>query len=527
MTAHALAGITAYNIVLAAMGTALVFSLRPNLGALDFVRLLGVSYLVGVAAAMIAFTLVIVFGIPLGWPSIVVCVVLLGAGGVVLGRRRRSRGSPASVPPIILPSAAVLALVAVVLEAVFRKGRLQGLLEFDSWDSWGPKAKALYYFGHLSPQFLDDLPGGSYPPGVPALQAGALHAMGSADMVTVHLQYWFLGVGFVGAVIGLLVTRVEPLILLPFALLVFVMPDIRSRSVDLYGDLPLGFAIATAALLLALWLEDGDDWAILAVSLLCAGAVLTKREGAVLVICVVAAALVASLDRLRHVWRRLLTVLVASGAAWLAWQVWLSAHDLQGNGPSTGLHFLTDFSRGRDAMRTVTDNLFQFDLWLVSMTIGIAAVGLCLLVRAWRIAVYLAALIVFFIAGCTVILWSDPNLQLTDVNVVSRLVGTVALSVVAVTPLALQRAWGGLPRMQPIASWHRGLTWAAVASAAIAYPATLLAEGGARFPKTSDCIKPGAIGYADSYPAALRLGRGRPVRIAQDGCGRLRVSAGP
>jgi hypothetical protein len=519
MTVHAIAGVTAFNVVLAGMGTALLFALRPESTPRDLLRLAGVSYLVGVAAAMIAFTVVIVLGIPLGWPSMVVCVLLLSAGGVFAGRRRRGPPvAPGALLRLTLPSAAVLALVLVTLEAVFRKGRLQGLLEFDSWDSWGPKAKALYYFGHLQPHFLADLPGGSYPPGLPALLSGALHSIGSADMVTVHLQFWFLGAGFVAALIGLLAGRVDPLLLFPFALLVFVMPDIRSRSVDMYGDLTLGFAIATAALLFALWLEERDDWYVAAAAILGAGAVLTKREAIVLVICAVVAALIASLDRVRSVWLRFVGVLAAAVAAWAVWQIWLSAHHLHGNGPSGGLHFLTDFGRGWDALHTVVDDLFQFDLWLVSMTIFIAAVALCLLVQAWRLVLYASALLVLFVAGCSAVLWSDPSLQLTDVNVVSRLVGTVALSVVALTPLLLQRAWG-VPRVWNVPAWHRALAWGAVAAAAIAYPVTLLADGGARFPKVSDCVEPGGV-YVDSYPAAQRIGG---ARITQDGCGRLRV----
>src|SRR5262249_42206262 len=159
----------------------------------------------------------------------------------------------------------------------------------------------------------------------------------SPDVVTVHLQFWFLGLGFVAAVIGLLATRVEPLLIAPFALLVFVMPDIRSRSVDMYGDLTLGYAVAVAALLLALWVEDRSDWRIAVAAVLAAGAVLTKREGILLVVCLVAAALVASADRLRSVWLRLGAVLAAALSVWLVWQLWLSAHHLHGNGPTGGL----------------------------------------------------------------------------------------------------------------------------------------------------------------------------------------------
>jgi 4-amino-4-deoxy-L-arabinose transferase-like glycosyltransferase len=371
-----------------------------------------------------------------------------------------------------------------------------------------------------------------------------LHAIGSADVVTLHLQYWFLAVGFVAALLGLLATRVTPLVLLPFVSMVFVMPDIRSRSVDMYGDLPLGFFIATAALLVALWLEERREWWLPAASLLVAAAALTKREGVILAGCVVVAGLVASADRARKDWPRLLAVLLAAVGATLLWQIWLRAKGLPSNGPSGGLHFLTDLRRGWDSLHVVMNNLFTFDLWLLSLTIALAAAGLCLLVRAWRLALYLAALIVASVLGCAVILWSDPNLQLTDVNVVSRLVGTVALTAVAITPLALQRAWDAgegpsrVVAVQRAPFWQAAFAWGLVVAAAIAYPATLLAEGGARFPSASDCVHApppsGSVlvvfGHAASYDDALRL-RSRalalgtkPIRLAQDGCGRILVS---
>ena len=60
--------------------------------------------------------------------------------------------------------------------------------------------------------------------------------MGSADAVTLHLQYWFLGIGFAAAVAGLLWNRVHAGILLPLVLLMLLMPDLRNRAADLYGD---------------------------------------------------------------------------------------------------------------------------------------------------------------------------------------------------------------------------------------------------------------------------------------------------
>ena len=126
----------------------------------------------------------------------------------------------------------------------------------------------------------------------------------------------------------------------------------------------------------------------------------------------------------------------------------------------------------------------------------------------------------------------------------SRLVGTVALSVVALTPLALQRAWAaqdGTRRTVPSTRrpvWQLAFAWLLLAAGAIAYPATLLAENGARFPKDSDCIRapsPGqavlvVFGHPSSYADAMRLKTraltigANPVQVAQDGCGRVRVS---
>lgn len=551
MTLQAIVGLAVFNVLLAALGGTVLFALGPATTWKQLGRLAGLAYLLGVAALMVALTLLIVLGIPVNVLSTVLTAAAIVVASVLLGRRRRasqpaSREAHGGVPFVSVWSAGLIALLAVSLEAVFRKGRLQGLIEFDGWDSWGPRAKALYHFGHLDPHFLEGLPGGSYPPGFPALLATGLHAIGSADVVTLHLEYWFLAIGFVAALVGLLATRVSPLLLLPFAFVLFVLPDIRSRSVDMYGDLPLGFLVATAALLVALWLEERREWHLPAASLLLAAAVLTKREGVILAGCVVAAGLVASADRVRRDWPRLLGVFLAALAATFLWQIWLWAQGLPGNGPSGGLHFLTDVGRGWDAFHVVTKNLFTFDLWLLSMTIAIAAAGLCLLVRAWRFALYFVSLMFACVLGCSVILWSDPNLQLTDVNVVSRLVGTVALTVVALTPLALQQAWGAGERAprDPAAAeepgWQTALAWGLVVVGAIAYPATLLAEGGARFPKASDCVHAPAgsgsvlvvFGHEPSYPAALRL-RARaaaqgtsPVRVAQDGCGRVRVFVG-
>ena len=101
----------------------------------------------------------------------------------------------------------------------------------------------------------------SYPPGFPALQAASFHAMGSADVVTLNLNYWFLTLGFAAAAAGLLAPRVRGVILLPVLLLMLVLPGLTGIPVPGGADRPLAYLVATAALLVVLWLDERQDLA--------------------------------------------------------------------------------------------------------------------------------------------------------------------------------------------------------------------------------------------------------------------------
>ena len=96
---------------------------------------------------------------------------------------------------------------SLCIEAFYRVAHLQGPESFDGWAFWTAKAKAIYFFGGLDEHLFRTLPGATYPILLPTLHAIAFHFMGSADTVTLHLQYWLLLVGFVGAVAGLLRPR--------------------------------------------------------------------------------------------------------------------------------------------------------------------------------------------------------------------------------------------------------------------------------------------------------------------------------
>src|SRR6185503_14411773 len=259
MTVRALLGLAVANVVVLAAGGCLLWGVRGLRSWAEAVRLSGLAYMVGVAAFGVASTVLLVAGVPYGVTTILVTSVVLAVSGLLLGQvlgrpPPRLRGGGAQ--GIGLVAASYVALVGVYLEALFRAGRLAPLSNFDGWAFWVPKAKAIYFFGGLDEQFFRELANPTYPPLVPALEAAAFHAMGSADTVTLHVQLWFFLTGFVAAVAGLLAPRVRPAVLWPILLLVLVAPRVVNRSLEPQADFLLDYFFALAALLVALWLVD-------------------------------------------------------------------------------------------------------------------------------------------------------------------------------------------------------------------------------------------------------------------------------
>ncbi|MBA3433581.1 MAG: hypothetical protein H0U08_05770, partial [Actinobacteria bacterium] len=293
--------------------------------------------MLGIAGLGIALTFELVVGVPFSLLTVLLTGVALAGAGVLVGHRL---GRPRPVLGTIraerlgLAAAALAALVVVLLEALFRVGRLSGLYAFDAWSFWVPKAKAIYFFDGLDEQFFRELPNATYPPLVPVLEASAFELMGSADVVTLHLQFWFLLVGLVAAIAGLLAPRVSPVLLWSFVLLVLVSPRALGRTLEPQADFTLDYLFALAALLVALWLLERQPWQLASATIFLGAAMLTKREGLLLAACVVAAALVASFRDRRWVWPRL--ALAAGGAFALAlpWRIWFTTHDLEGELPA-------------------------------------------------------------------------------------------------------------------------------------------------------------------------------------------------
>lgn len=566
MTIRALVGLFTFNAALIGVGWAILLGLGAIRSWGDAARLTGVAYLVGLGSTMVLLTLELVVGVPVTGLTGSLTLVAPAAAGLLValrrGRGNRSFGRPpVSVPPISLFVAACLAGIVVYGEALFRAARLASTLgEWDGWWHWVPRAKAIYFFDGLDPELLSYTPPPSYPPGLPAVHALAFHAMGSADDVTLHVQYWFYAAAFVAAIGGLLATRVRQSILVPVLLLVLLLPSFVTRFTWTYADLPLGYLTALAALLVVLWVMEHQSWQLAVAAICLSGAMLTKREGALFALCVFFAAFVATFGQRRSRWPRLALAGLVAVALAIPWRVWFVAHGLPGDGPSGGpAGALDDPSRGWAAVELALTTLVDPVFWLLAPVVAALAILLGVVARAWIPSSYAVAFTLGAVAAASLTIWSETSLPITQddaVNPIVRMTGTSILVLMALTPLLLERAWSRHPQAPArswswaigpdVLVWRSRVAWSIVLAAALAYPASMfvgysgqtLPGGLPRFPSNSDCISPPArgqrvrvvVGYAGSFPEARQmraraLAAGlRNTELAQDGCGRLRVS---
>lgn len=545
MTWRAIVGVLAFHLLLLGVGVSLVWAARGFRTMGEVVRLGGVAYLAGLAAYGIASVLVLVTGIPYRFPTMLgIMAALVGgavAAAIASGRRTPSLRGPSGLPPLPLAAAPFVAMLVVLCEALFRRGRLEPLIAYDAWAFWVPKGQAIHAFGGLDDGFFTTLAGPSYPPLVPALQATAFTFMGSADVVTLHLLLWGPAVAFLWALVGLLGPRVRPLLLWPALLLLATVPDLVDRALQPQADLTLDWLFGVAVVLLALWIVERRPALLAGAVLLLAAGALTKREGLLLGGCALAAALAATWRRRRAAWPWLLGGGVVLAAVTVPWRLWFGSRELPTDGPeASGLGLLDHLDRAWPSLRLALETAIDPDRWLVVVPLVIVAA-----IAAWKggaraQAGFGLALLALLLLGSTWVMWSFPSLPLTQepsVNPIVRLTGGTIVAVGALLPLLLERAWGGdVPVRAPT---RRGLVAGLILAAALVYPAAA-AIGGVTLPSRAECIRPAGpdtegelvlvYGRLDSPAAAAEL-RDSVVGIGfvgaevlPDGCGRWIVA---
>jgi hypothetical protein len=449
MSWGAMLGVVALNAVFLLVGVAVLFALRGWRSWGELLRLCGLAYMLGVAATAVVLVWALIVTVPFSVATVLVAGALVAVVAIIAGVRLGRRLPPrphVRVPAWSVVGAVCAALVVVYSEAMFRAGRLASLTEFDGWFFWVAKARAIFFIGDLDKQFFRELPHHGYPPLVPTVEAAAMRFMGSPDVVTLHLQFWFLFIGFVAALLGLLAPHVRALFLWPPLLLVLATPRVSGYALQAQADFLVEELLAVAALLLALWLLDRSDWQLVAAGILLAAAMLSKREGTLFGACIVLAALGATWPQRRSAWPRLVAVGLAAFAATLPWWILLHVRGLGAETPEAGaIGLFSHLDLAWPSLKLTFSTLFDYHQWLVVAPVAVLAIAGAFAAGARRLPGYAALLFVFGIAALTYSSWAFPSIPITKapVNPIIRLTGWLVLVTPAVIPLVLEDGWRG------------------------------------------------------------------------------------
>jgi len=356
----------------------------------------GLAYMSGVASVGVLSTLMLMAGLALRWWQVLILCALLASLGLV----NRERPEPAGGKTdrrLAVPLGGLLGGYLVVL---FAQCLFQPLNSWDAWAKWTMKARAIVLLGGLDtsvfanhayqPLVLD------YPMLIPGLEAMDFRFMGRLDTMVIHVQFWLLLVGFLVAAYELLHDRVPQSLLWPSLLLVGTAPALAENLTSAYGDAPVAFFFALAAIAAWRYLVTGERRSLWFMGLIAGAAVATKPEGSPFVLGLFLLLIVFSLAR-----RRPLVPLIWP-AAWclvsiVPWRIWISDHGIRSSTPiGKGLDpgYLVDrFDRVWPSVRTIVEKSFDGD-WLAIVPIALVA-GLALLAwrRSWSAPVFVGGLL--------------------------------------------------------------------------------------------------------------------------------------
>jgi hypothetical protein len=326
---RSLIGLIGANLLLALLGAGALLAT----GTWDRLRpasRIGPALLAGFALAAALLPPLVYAGVA---PAPVVLVALTAvvlASGVILQRRRRE-----GLPEASGHGLAGAAIVGVLLVPLALRAAFEPLTKFDAYANWSLKAKLLYGHGGLVTGGLDhralsDLYAAShreYPIGLPAIEAFDFHAIGSADVQMIHLQFVVVLAAFMATAWALLRPRADAALLVGALCLLVAAPSLNTQVLAAYADVPLACLWVAAALGIGLWLWDGRRDLLVLGCLFAAGALAVKQEGIVLdtaLFAVAAALLVVARETGRL--RPLAIGAVAVAATGVPWQAYVRAH---------------------------------------------------------------------------------------------------------------------------------------------------------------------------------------------------------
>jgi len=444
-----LLGVVALNLLFLVAGSGILWGIRGWSTWREYGALGGIAYMSGLSAVCALATLVPIWGGSLSAAVILGVCAAVGIAGLALGVRKRrplpTRAAPwkAGSPWDYVPLGLGL-VVASLFVAFFRVARIQPLTSWDAWGFWMTKAKAIYYFGGLDPDFFRHLWGPSYPLLEPVLAAMNFRFMGSADTTTLGVQWWLLAVGLVWAAAGLL-RRIAPAIPTWLFLALFVvLPELDRRLLERKADLPLDSFFALSACALLAWIISGESWLLAVYGLTLSATLLTKREGQLLAVCLVVAGVAAAGIRSRRTWLGVAGVAVLAYLPGIPWRIWWTSRHLMSDTPPGGLLHATfkNIDKAPQAFHLVLRLLFEYQLWLAATPLALVAALVCLGQADRRPAIFFLLLFGLAFVGWAWENWAyvSPSLPISTVpavNPTNRTVGSLVLLSIVTAPVLI------------------------------------------------------------------------------------------
>ena len=356
----------------------------------------GLAYMSGIASVGVLSTLMLMAGLAMRWWQVLIVCALLAALGLVNQERLEPAGGRTDWR-LAIPLGGLLGGYLVVL---FVQCLFQPLNSWDAWAKWTMKARAIVLLGGLDtsvfanhayqPLVLD------YPMLIPGLEAMDFRFMGHLDTMVVHVQFWLLLVGFLVAAHELLRDRVPQSLLWPSLLLVGTAPALADNLTSAYGDAPVAFFFALAAIAAWRYLVTEERRSIWFFGLMGGAAVATKPEGSPFVLGLFLLLIVFGLLRRRSlvplVWPALWCLI-----AIVPWRIWISNHGIRSSTPiGKGLDpgYLVDrFDRVWPSVRTIVEKSFDGDWLAIVPILLVAGVAVPVWRRTWSAPVFVAGLL--------------------------------------------------------------------------------------------------------------------------------------
>ena len=321
------------------------------------------------------------------------------------------------------------------------------LVEWDGWVLWATKARVLYDHPGNGAEILQNAFYGapSYPPGMPALEATTMRAVGAFDGALLDLQLLALVAAAVVGIWALLHRLAHPVIVGLALLATLASSQLAYQLTTNYADVPLAYLTALGVTAGAVWLTEEDDgrpWQLASFAVFLAAAAWTKNEGLVFGAAAVVALVGATLVRRAG---RVPGLLAAAGFAALVapWRLYSAVNGLRTYDYDLADFFVPGVLRERadrvvPAAHELISEMTEVDAWGASLAVVVLAIVSAALTRRRTAGLYTAGWLLLSFCGLVATYWiSNHRLDNDLENSSFRTIVALLVTGLCVAPLLL------------------------------------------------------------------------------------------